>query len=290
MTEAVLAQRPGTIRRAIGPQLGRLGWVGIGSAVVIVLLALMAIFAPLLAPQDPNAIDLLHPNAGATSQHLLGTDDTGRDLLSRLIIGSRTSLLGPLLAVLLEVVIGVPIALAAAWNGGVVDGVISRVLDVLFAFPGILLAILVIALFGAGLRSAIVALAVAHLPYLARITRGAAIRERRLPYVEALELQGFSGPRICARHLTPNLLPLIVAQACVSFGYVMIDLAALSFLGLGVQPPTADWGVMISTGEQSLLAGHPQQSMYAGFMIVLAVCAFTLFGERLIDYDRADAG
>ena len=158
---------------------------------------------------------------------------------------------------LLEVVVGVPIALAAAWNGGIVDGVISRVLDVLFAFPGILLAILVISLFGAGLRSAVVALAVAHLPYLARITRGAAIRERRLPYVEALELQGFSGIRICARHLTPNLLPLIVAQACVSFGYIMIDLAALSFLGLGVQPPTADWGVMISTGEQSLLRRLP---------------------------------
>ena len=153
MSEAALAQRPGTMRRAIGLRVGRLGWVGIGSAVVIVLLALMAIFAPLLAPQDPNAIDLLHPNAGSSSQHLLGTDDTGRDLLSRLIVGSRTSLLGPLLAVLLEVVVGVPIALAAAWNGGIVDGVISRVLDVLFAFPGILLAILVISLFGAGLRS-----------------------------------------------------------------------------------------------------------------------------------------
>jgi peptide/nickel transport system permease protein len=157
---------------------------------------------------------------------------------------------------------------------------------VLFAFPGILLAILVISLFGAGLKSAVVALAVAHMPYLARITRGAALRERRLPYVEALEVQGFSAFRISARHLVPNLLPLIVAQASVSFGYVMIDLAGLSFLGLGVQPPTADWGVMISAGEQALLGGHPQQSLYAGAMIVIAVCAFTLFGERLIDQDR----
>ena len=123
-------------------------------------------------------------------------------------MGSRTSLLGPLLAVLLEVVIGVPIALAAAWNGGVVDGVISRVLDVLFAFPGILLAILIISLFGAGLKSAVVALAVAHLPYLARITRGAAIRERRLPYVEALELQGFSG--------IPHLRPAPHAESTAS--------------------------------------------------------------------------
>jgi peptide/nickel transport system permease protein len=266
--------------------ISRLGPVGVVSAAVIVLLAVIAVFAPVLAPMDPNAIDLLHPLAGPSAQHLLGTDDTGRDLLSRLIVGSRTSLLGPLLVVILEVVVGVPIALAAAWRGGLVDGAISRVLDVLFAFPGILLAILVISLFGTGLRSAVVALAVAHMPYLARITRGAAIRERQLPYVEALEVQGFSALRICARHLTPNLLPLIMAQASVSFGYVMIDLAGLSFLGLGVQPPTADWGVMISAGEQSLLSGHPQQSLYAGGMIVLAVCAFTLFGERLIDQDR----
>src|SRR6476659_4632985 len=225
------------------------------SAVAIVLLALMAVFAPLIAPMDPNAIDLLHPFAPASSQHLLGTDDTGRDIFSRLIIGSRTSLLGPLLVVLLEVLVGVPIALAAAWRGGFVDGLISRVLDVLFAFPGILLAILVISLFGAGLKSAVVALAIAHMPYLARITRGAAIRERQLPYVEALEVQGFSSVRISARHLVPNLLPLIVAQASVSFGYVMIDLAGLSYIGLGVEPPTADWGVMISAGQ-----GHPQKA------------------------------
>ena len=284
MSEAVLAQTRPAPRRAIGFPVARLGWVGMASAVVIVLLALMAVFAPLIAPMDPNAIDLLHPFAPASSQHLLGTDDTGRDIFSRLIIGSRTSLLGPLLVVLLEVLVGVPIALAAAWRGGFVDGLISRVLDVLFAFPGILLAILVISLFGAGLKSAV--LAIAHMPYLARITRGAALRERRLPYVEALEVQGFSAVRISARHLVPNLLPLIVAQASVSFGYVMIDLAGLSYLGLGVQPPTADWGVMISAGQQALLGGHPLQSLYAGAMIVIAVCAFTLFGERLIDQDR----
>jgi peptide/nickel transport system permease protein len=176
--------------------------------------------------------------------------------------------------------------MAAAWRGGYVDGFLSRILDVLFAFPGILLAILVIAFFGAGLRSAVIALAVAHMPYLARVTRGAAIRERKLAYVEALEVQGFSATRICLRHLTPNLAPLIIAQATVSFGYVMIDLAALSFLGLGVQPPTADWGVMVSSGEQAILTGHPEQSMYAGLMIIIAVCAFTILGERIIIRDE----
>jgi peptide/nickel transport system permease protein len=264
-------------------RMPRVGVVGIVSAVIIVVLALSAVAAPLIAPTDPNSIDLQHPFAGPSSAHLLGTDDTGRDLLSRLLVGSRTSLLGPLLVVLLEVAIGVPLALAAAWLGGFADGAISRVLDLLFAFPGILLAILVIAFFGAGLRSAVIALAVAHMPYLARITRGAAIRERRMPYVEALEVQGFSAARICALHLAPNLMPLIVAQATVSFGYVMVDLAGLSYLGLGVQPPTADWGIMVATGQQAILGGHPEQSLYAGGLIVLTVCAFTLLGERLAD-------
>ncbi|HEU0195493.1 MAG TPA: ABC transporter permease [Gaiellales bacterium] len=270
-------------RRPFTGRLSRIGPVGIASAVIILALSLMAIFAPLIAPHDPNSIDLLHPFAPPSAQHLLGTDDTGRDLLSRLIWGSRTSLVGPLVVVILEVVLGVPLALLAAWRGGWVDGVVSRILDVLFAFPGILLAILVIALFGAGLKSAVVALAIAHMPYLARVTRGAAIRERRLGYVQALEVQGFSAFRISARHLTPNLIPLIVAQATVSFGYVMIDLAGLSFLGLGVQPPTADWGVMVSAGEQNILAGHPAESLYAGALIVITVCAFTLLGERLAD-------
>jgi peptide/nickel transport system permease protein len=270
-------------RRVRFARLPQIGTVGVVSAVVILVLALVAIFAPVLTPHDPNAIDLLHPFAAPSSEHLLGTDDTGRDLLSRLIAGSRTSLVGPLVVVILEVALGVPLALVAAWRGGLVDGVVSRVLDVIFAFPGILLAILVIAFFGAGLKSAVIALAIAHMPYLARVTRGAAIRERRLAYVQALEVQGFSAVRICARHLVPNLIPLIVAQATVSFGYVMIDLAGLSFLGLGVQPPTADWGVMVSAGEQNILAGHPEQSLYAGALIVITVCAFTLLGERLAD-------
>jgi peptide/nickel transport system permease protein len=264
----------------------RLGTMGRASAMVIAILALVALFAPLLAPRDPNALDLLHTFAGPSLAHPLGTDDTGRDLLSRLIIGSRTSLLGPLLVVSLSVALGIPLAITSAWMRGPVDAAVSRLLDVLFAFPGVLLAILLIALFGAGLPAAVVALALAHMPYIARVTRAAAIRERELTYVEALRVQGFSFFRICGRHLLPNLASLIIAQATVSFGYVMVDLAAISFLGLGVQPPSADWGVMVASGEPSILEGHPQQSLYAGIMIVITVCAFTVLGERLADPDR----
>jgi len=281
----------------------RLGPLGTACAGVIGLLAVIAIFAPLIAPHDPNAIDLLHPFSGPTPLHLLGTDQDGRDLLSRLIVGSRTSLLGPLLIVALSVLIGVPLAITSAWLRGAVDAAISRILDILFAFPGILLAVLAaavfgaglpaaaislaIALFGAGLPAAVVALALAHMPYIARVTRSAAIRERELPYVAALRVHGFSALQICWRHLMTNLGPLIIAQATVSFGYVVVDLAAISFLGLGVQPPAADWGVMIASGEPSILEGHPQQAIYAGILIVITVCAFTILGERLADSDGA---
>lgn len=267
----------------------RLGPLGVTCAVVIVLLAATAIFAPFIAPHDPNALDLLHTFSGPTPLHPLGTDDTGRDLLSRLIIGSRTSLLGPLLVVALSVSIGVPLAVASAWLKGPVDAVISRVLDVLFAFPGILLAILAISLFGAGLPAAVIALGIAHMPYIARVTRAAALRERELAYVSSLWVHGFPAIGICRRHLLPNLGPLIIAQATVSFGYVMVDLAAISFLGLGVQPPAADWGVMVASGEPSILEGHPQQALYAGILIVITVCAFTILGERLADPQRAPA-
>lgn len=275
------------IRRAPPAAAHRLGRLGTACAAFIALLAVVAIFAPLIAPHDPNAVDLLHTFSGPTLLHPLGTDDTGRDLLSRLIVGSRTSLLGPLVIVALSVCLGVPLAIASAWMRGPVDAVISRLLDILFAFPGVLLAILAIALFGAGLPAAIIALALAHMPYIARVTRAAAIRERELPYVAALRVHGFSSLQICWRHLVANLSPLIIAQATVSFGYVVVDLAAISFLGLGVQPPSADWGVMIASGEPSILEGHPQQSLYAGILIVLTVCAFTILGERLTDSERA---
>jgi len=264
----------------------RLGPLGLACAGVIAALAAIAVFAPAIAPRDPNAVDLLHTFAGPSLSHPLGTDDTGRDLLSRLIVGSRTSMLGPLLVVTMSVSLGVPLAFASAWIKGPVDALISRLLDVLFGFPGVLLAILAISLFGAGLPSAVVALGLAHMPYIARVTRAAAIRERELPYVAALRVHGFSAMQICWRHLLPNLGSLIIAQATVSFGYVMVDLAAISFLGLGVQPPSADWGVMIASGEPSILEGHPQQSLYSGILIVITVCAFTILGERLTDGDQ----
>ena len=141
--------------------------------------------------------------------------------------------------------------------------------------------------FGAGLVAAAIALSVAYMPYVARVLRGAALKERGQPYVAALEVQGASGPSICLRHIVPNMMPLIVAQATIMFGWAMVDLAAISFLGLGTQPPAPNWGVMISENEVGVLQGYPLPAISAGVCIVVVVIAFNILGERL--FERAQA-
>lgn len=251
------------------------------SLAFICLLTIVAVFAPLIQPQSPDAIDILHVHAGPSGAHLLGTDDLGRDLLSRLIAGARTSLLGPALVSLLSMIAGIAIGMVAAWRGGWVDNFSSAVVNAMFAFPGLLLAILAVAVFGPGLSAPVIALSIAYVPYVARVTRASTLRERNLPYVEALEAVGFRPLPICVRHIIPNISGLVIAQVTLGFGYAMVDLAAISFLGLGVQPPTADWGLMVASGQPAILGGYPQESLYAGLMIVLTVLAVTIVGERV---------
>lgn len=259
------------------PYLGTTGWLALA---VVVLAVLLAALAPLLAPADPNHGDLLAPFAPPSAEHWLGTDATGRDIASRLMYGARTSLLGPAAIVLLSLVVGIPLALAAAWHGGVVAFVITRALDIVFAVPGLLLAILAVSLFGPGLWPAVIALAVAYLPYVARLTMTAAEQERRLPYVDALSVQGQSVIKIAGVHLLRNLAPVIAGQATVTFAYALIDLASLSFLGLAVQAPTADWGVLMSDRD-AILQGHPGQVIAAGALVVATVLSLFVLGARL---------
>jgi peptide/nickel transport system permease protein len=266
--------------RATGP-------AGIASAIVIAIATFVAIFGTLLAPFDPITPNLSLAWVGPTGAHLLGYDFEGRDVLSRLVVGARTSMLGPLAVVTGSMIAGSLLAVAAAWQGGIFDAFISSGLDVLFAFPGILLAVLAAAVFGAGLTAAAIALAIAYTPYVARVLRGAALKERNQPYVAALEVQGASGPSICLRHLIPNIMPLIVAQATILFGYAMVDLAAISFLGLGVRPPEPNWGVMISENQVGIPQGYPLPVLAACGCIVAVVIAFNVLGERL--FEQAEA-
>lgn len=270
-----LARRSGRQRRR-----ARFDTVERVCLVVIALLLIIALFGPLLAPENPDHLDLLAIGAGPSSAHWLGTDDVGRDNLSRLLVGARTTLLGAAAIVSVAVLAGTFLALLTAWKGGLVDRVTMPVLNLMFAFPALLLAILAAAIFGAGLTTPIIALSIAYTPYIARIARGAALRERHLPYVEAMVVMGHGGFRTTARHILPNIGALVIALATVTYGYAVMDLAAVSFLGLGVQPPTADWGVMVSDGQQGIFTGSPYEALFAGGAIVLAVVATTVLGNR----------
>lgn len=255
-------------------------WFSVG---IVAIAVVMAVGGRSLAPYNPDAVNLTYAYVGPMGGHLLGFDAEGRDLLSRTIVGARTSMVGPLLVVLLSITGGTLLALAAAWWRGWTDSAISSLLDVLFAFPAVLLAILAATVFGSGLTAAGVGLSIAYIPYVARVLRAAAVRERGQEYIAALEVQGQSAFTICIRHIVPNMLRLIVAEATILFGWAVLDLAAISFVGLGVQPPQADWGVMVSEGSTGVLQGYPAESLAAGIAIVLVVVAVNVLGESLAD-------
>jgi peptide/nickel transport system permease protein len=276
-----ISTRVGRTIRGVDP-------VSAACALFIVAITAVALLAPVIAPYNPNALNILARFQGPSAQHLLGTDSLGRDLLSRLIYGARLSLLGPFLIILLATISGTFLAIVSAWVGGLFDNVVSRILDILFAFPGLILAVLAAALFGAGLIAPVIALSIAYLPYIARVLRSGAMRERALPYIDACYAEGLPTRTIAVRHLLPNIMPLVLVQATLSFGYALVDLAAISYLGLGVQPPASEWGLMVANGQSSILAGHPQESLSAGLMIVLTVVAFNLLGDRLAVYFSTD--
>lgn len=266
--------------------LGASGWTALVALAVVVLIAALG---PLLLSTDPNAVSLSEAYQDPSAAHALGTDASGRDLLARLVVGARTALIGPFLVVLVSTLLGTAIALTAVWFGGWFDQLVVRVIDAIFAFPGLLLAILATALFGTGLPAAITALSIAYIPYIARIVRSAALRERNLPYVAALRVQGVRGAWISLRHILPNISGLIVANATLAFGFALMDLAGLSFIGLGVQPPTADWGAMVGTGMAGLLQGRPAEALAASALIVITVAAVNVLGDRLNERSESRA-
>jgi len=251
------------------------------SAAILAVIVLVAILAPLLAPYEPNQTDILHASLPPSSSHLLGTDELGRDIFSRLLYGARLSLLGPTIITVLAVFLGTLTAIYSVWIGGRFDAAVARGLDILFAFPSLLIAIIAVSIFGAGFVAPVLALVIAYLPYIARVVRSVALRERNLAYIDSCRMMGFSGIRICGRHILPNVRGMIAAQGTISFASALLDLAALSFIGLGPQPPTSDWGSMVSEGSNELLNGAPAQSLAASGAIVLTVVLVNLIGERL---------
>ncbi|MET9340888.1 ABC transporter permease [Nonomuraea sp. NPDC003804] len=269
------------------PVLGSLrtgrGWLYLTCLAFAVSMVVVALAAPWLAPADPNASDLGAALTGPSPSHPLGADAAGRDTLSRLITGARTSLLGPIAVVLFSTVAGVLVGVAAGWLGGWADTVLSRAGELLLAFPALLVAIMFVALYGTGLLAPVIALSLAYLPYVSRLTRNLTLSERQRPYLAAYRVQGFSNLTICLRHLIPNIAPVVLAQSSVNFGYALLDLSALSYLGLGVPPLTPGWGSMISDGQTALLQGHPLSAILPCLAIVLTVVAFNVVAEHWAD-------
>ncbi|HEU0182739.1 MAG TPA: ABC transporter permease, partial [Agromyces mariniharenae] len=246
---------------------------------IVAAMTLAAILAQLIAPYPPDQVDLGAVHAGPSAAHWLGTDALGRDLLSRLIYGARTALLGPLLVVLTSTVLGILLGLLAGWRGGWLDAVLGRIFDVVFAFPSLLIAIMAVALFGKGLVAPVIAMSIAYMPFVARLTRSLVTAERSRPYVAAYRVQGFGGGWIAFRRVLPNVTPIVGAQSTLNFGYVLAELAALSFLGLGVQAPTADWGAMINEAQAGIIGGYFLPALVPAVAVVVVVVAVNVIGE-----------
>ncbi|WP_353940682.1 ABC transporter permease [Streptomyces sp. HUAS MG91] len=278
MTTAVLTRRPGLSRiRAAGSPLY------LACLAFVAMVTTAALLASWVAPHDPNAVDLGSAMAAPSAEHLFGVDASGRDTLSRLLLGARTSLLGPLGVVVFSTLAGVAVGMAAGWRGGWLDSVLSRSTELVFAFPGMLLAVLIIAVYGEGLMAPVVALSIAYLPYVSRLTRSLVLAERKRPYVNAYQVQGHSALQICLRHILPNIAPVVLAQSTINFGYALMDLAGLSFLGLGIPALTPDWGRMVFDGQTAIQHGYPLSAIWPCVLIVLTVVAFNVVGERWAD-------
>ena len=255
-------------------------WISAGFLVVALI---AAVFGRVLAPYEGDAIDFAAIWASPSTNHLLGTDQLGRDLLSRILIGAGETLVGPILLLILATIIGVAIGVAAAWNGGWIDTILARITDVMFAFPGLLFVVLVIAVFGKGPATAIVALALAYAPVIAKYTRSLALSEMARPYTDAYRVQGLGGLAICVRGVIPNLMPALVGYLVVLFGEALMSLATLSFLGFGAQPPSSEWGLMVQEGQSGIIQGEFLPTLIPGAAIALVVIAVNIVGVRVAD-------
>jgi ABC-type dipeptide/oligopeptide/nickel transport system permease subunit len=252
------------------------------AAFVILLLVLCAIFAPLLAPYPPNeAFSEFRLKGPGTVDHILGLDHQGRDILSRLIYGSRLTLISGIIPVLLGAMISIPLGLIGAWYPRV-GQLVMRVMDVFFAFPMALLAIMLAALMGPGLPNMMIALVVTLIPYNTRVVYAAASQERELAYIEAARAMATPDMKILFVEMLPNVVAASVVYSCTIIGAVVITAAGLSFLGLGVQPPIAEWGIMTSEGRSYVFVA-PHIAAIPGIAITVLVMAFNLLGDSLRD-------
>lgn len=261
--------------------------IGTAAAVILILVIMMAVFAPIIAPHNPDENNLLNSLKPMSKEFLFGTDLSGRCIFSRIVYGTRTVFMGSLVIVAISTVIGVLLGLVSGYCGGIIDNIISRILDIASAFPSLLLAFVIVAALGNGLKNTAIALSVIYIPLMARVVRSVALVEKNKCYVEAARSMHFSGIRILFSHILPNCIPMIIVQMTTNMSYSLLDLAAMSYLGLGVVPPQSDWGAMLSEGSEYIMRS-PNTCIAAGLSIMTVVVCFNLFGDGLQDfYDPA---
>lgn len=267
---------PGWLPQLLRHQGGRFGLAVVG------LFMLLALSGSLVAPYDPNASDFTSLLAAPSARHWFGTDELGRDTLSRVIAGSGIAVAVALLSVALAMALGVLIGIVAGYFGGWVDTVLNRSQDVLFAFPTLLLAIIIVAVLGPGLLNAVLAIALVYTPRFARIARASALSVRSSEYLDAARLAGVGTPLILWRHLLPNVLPPVIVLAALSMSTAQLAYASLSFLGLGVSPPQADWGSMLSKARDFITVA-PWLVVWPTAALVLLLLAFNVLGDAVRD-------
>jgi peptide/nickel transport system permease protein len=277
---ANIRPRKGNLARAI--QVFRRRKIALVGLAIIVLFTLIAIFADVLVPYDPTAVNLGERFVQPGSGHWFGTDNLGRDILSRVIVGARISLQVGVLTVALAMLIGVPAGLMAGYLRGTVDTVIMRLVDIFLAFPVLILAIAIVAVRGPGLNNVMIALVFVYWTTYARVTRGVTLVLREEDYVLAAHSLGVSSFSIMFRHILPNAISPILVIASLGLGNAILAEAALSFLGLGIQPPQASWGSMLNFGMQ-FLRDAPHISIFPGMAIFITVLGFNLLGDGLRD-------
>ena len=253
----------------------------VGRAVVL-LMVFVAIFAPLLAPYDPTAQSWTAVRKAPSAAHWFGTDEAGRDILSRIIWGARASLMAGLTSVGIAMAIGVPLGLAAGFLGGFVDGLISRFTDAMLACPFLILAIALAAFLGPSLTNAMLAIGITATPFFIRLTRGQVLSIKGEDYVEAARAMGNPRWRVAARHILPNILPQLMVQATLTIAMAIIAEASMSFLGLGLQPPAPSWGSMLNSAQR-FLSNAPWMALWPGIAIFATVLSFNLLGDGLRD-------
>lgn len=250
---------------------------------LVVILLLVTLFASQIAPFDPNAQNLDEALQAPSFQHIMGTDRHGRDMLSRVLVGGQTSIFATLTLVLAISVFGTIVGTLCGFYGGKVDAVVMRISDVCLAFPGLVFAMAVAALLGGGISNAVIALAVISWPKYSRVARSQTLAIKDGPYVSAARLAGDTSMQTILRHILPNIVGPILVTAMLDIGTMMMELAGLSFLGLGAQPPTAEWGNMMSSGR-SMLQIYPWVVLSPGIGILISVILFNLLGDTVRDY------